>query len=258
MQNKLVAIIIPIYKANLSKTEQMSLNQCIRVLGDFDIVFVKPEKLDSTSINFDGKIKAESFPDHYFENVYGYNTLMLSEGFYKRFLNYEYMLVYQLDAFVFKNELKAWCDKGYDYIGAPWIASPNTVLKRFLGLFDSKRKKERQKIFFKVGNGGFSLRNVAKSYKIAHEMKKEIELNLKRDTNDFYIMEDVFWSITVPKQYPDFKIPEYKEALGFAIDRKPHLALKLNDNKLPFGCHGFDKPKVETFWRDILISNYQG
>ncbi|WP_445736050.1 DUF5672 family protein [Mariniflexile sp.] len=258
MQKKLVTIIIPIYKANLSKTEQMSLNQCMKVLGEFDIVFVQPEKLDSSSINFGGKIRTELFPDHYFENVYGYNSLMLSEDFYKRFLDFKYMLVYQLDAFVFKNELKEWCDKGYDYIGAPWIASPNTIVKKILGVFDSKRKKERSKIFFKVGNGGFSLRNIPKSYKIAQEMKSEIETNLKRDKNDFYIMEDVFWCITVPKHYPDFSIPEYREALGFAMDRKPDLAFKLNKKILPFGCHGFDKPKVEGFWKDILISNYVG
>ncbi|WP_100616107.1 DUF5672 family protein [Confluentibacter citreus] len=258
MQEKLVTIIIPIYKVNLSQTEQMSLNQCIKVLGDFDIVFVQPEKLDSSTINFGGKIRTELFPDYYFENVYGYNRLMLSEDFYQRFLDYKYMLVYQLDAFVFKNKLKEWCDKGYDYIGAPWIASPNTVIKRTLGLFDSKRKKERRKIFFKVGNGGFSLRNVSKSHKITKEMKNDIETNLKRDKNDFYIMEDIFWSITVPKHYPDFNIPEYKEALGFAMDRKPSLALKLNNNELPFGCHGIDKPKVEAFWKNILISNYLG
>ena len=155
MQNKLVAVIIPIYRTNLSKTEQMSLNQCVKVLGDFDIVFVKPKKLNSTSINFDGKIKAESFPVKYFKNLYGYNSLMLAEDFYRRFLDYKYILIYQLDAFVFKNELISWCNKGYDYLGAPWIASPNTNFKKFFGLFDSKRKKERQKIFFKVGNGGF-------------------------------------------------------------------------------------------------------
>ncbi|WP_100612541.1 DUF5672 family protein [Confluentibacter lentus] len=258
MQEKLVTIIIPIYKVNLSKTEQMSLNQCIKVLGDFDIVFVQPEKLDSSSINFEGKIRTEFFPDYYFENVFGYNRLMLSEDFYQRFLDYKYMLIYQLDAFVFKNELKAWCDKEYDYIGAPWIASPNTPQKKILGLFDSKRKKERRKIFFKVGNGGFSLRNISKSFKIAQEMKDDIETNLKRDKKDFYIMEDVFWSIIVPKHYPDFRIPEYKEALGFAMDRKPDLAIKLNKNMLPFGCHGIDKPKVETFWKDILTSNYLG
>lgn len=254
----MVTIIIPIYKVNLSETEQMSLNQCVKVLGDFDIVFVQPEKLDSSAINFGGKIKSELFPNHYFETVYGYNRLMLSDEFYQRFLDFKYMLIYQLDAFVFRNELTVWCDKGYDYIGAPWIASPSTILNKTLRFFDSKRKKERQKIFFKVGNGGFSLRNISKSHKIAKEMKIEIEANLKRDKKDFYIMEDVFWSIIVPKHYPDFSIPEYQEALGFAMDRKPDLALKLNKNVLPFGCHGIDKPKVEIFWKDILTSNYVG
>ncbi|WP_111309529.1 DUF5672 family protein [Confluentibacter sediminis] len=258
MQENLVTIVIPICKVSLSETEQMSLNQCVKLLGDFDIVFAQPEKLDSSSIAFGGKIRTELFPDSYFENVYAYNSLMLSDAFYERFLDFKYMLVYQLDAFVFRNELEYWCNKGYDYIGAPWIASPNTVLKKILTLFYSQRKKERQKIFFKVGNGGFSLRNIYKSYKIAQDMKSDIEANLKRDKNDFYIMEDVFWSIIVPKHYPDFGIPEYKEALGFAMDRKPNLAFKLNKNRLPFGCHGFDKPKVKSFWKDILISNYLG
>ena len=258
MQEKLVAIVIPIYKVNLSESEQMSLNQCVKVLGDFDIVFVQPTKLDSSAISFGGKIRTELFPDYYFDNVYGYNSLMLSDAFYKRFLDYKYMLIYQLDAFVFKNELKIWCDKGYDYIGAPWIASPNTLLKKTISLFDSKRKKDRKNIFFKVGNGGFSLRKISKCYKMAQDMKNEIDINLKRDKNDFYIMEDVFWSIIVPQHHPDFSIPEYKEALGFAMDRKPDLAFKMNNNKLPFGCHGFDKPKVVAFWKNILISNYLG
>ncbi|WAC01876.1 DUF5672 family protein [Lacinutrix neustonica] len=161
-------------------------------------------------MNANGKIRSEVFPKHYFETVYGYNSLMLSDAFYERFLNFKYLLIYQLDAFVFKNELLQWCEKDYDYIGAPWIASPDTLLKKMLSIFNSKRKRERQKIFFKVGNGGFSLRNIAKCYQIAQEMKSEIATNLKREKNDFYIMEDVFWSIIVPKHYSDFKIPSTK------------------------------------------------
>ena len=34
MQSKLVTIIIPIYKIDLSLTEQISLNQCIKILGN--------------------------------------------------------------------------------------------------------------------------------------------------------------------------------------------------------------------------------
>lgn len=253
MTNKnLVTVVIPIYKTNLVETEIMSFKQCLKVLGNYKIVFVQPENLDTSSLTNSNGIGVERFSENYFKTVFGYNSLLLSKDFYQRFLDSKYILIYQLDAFVFRDELQFWCDKNYDYIGAPWIASPNTILKKTISIFDSKKKKERSKIFFKVGNGGFSLRNTEKCFQISSELSEEIALNLQRDKDDFYIMEDVFWSITVPTYYSDFKIPDYKEALNFAMDRKPHLALKLNNNKLPFGCHGFEKPKVKDFWEEIL------
>lgn len=253
MKDTSVVIVIPIYKNTLTEGERLSLNQCVKILGDYAIVFAQPESLDSTPISFDGKIKVERFPDKYFKTVFGYNELMLSDFFYQRFSDKEYMLIYQLDAYVFKDELKQWCAKEYDYIGAPWIASPNTLLNRFVKLFHSSRKKEREAIFFKVGNGGFSLRNIKSSIAVTQQFVKEISENLTRDKDDFWIMEDVFWSLKVPELYPEFKIPDYKEALGFAMDRKPELAIKLNNNKLPFGCHGFEKTKVKDFWKTKIL-----
>lgn len=248
MNDTSVVVVIPIYKNTLTEGERLSLNQCVKILGNYSIVFVQPESLDSSTISFDGRIKTECFPDKYFKTVFGYNELMLSDFFYKRFSSSKYMLIYQLDAYVFKDELMKWCAKGYDYIGAPWIESPNTLLNRFLKLFHSKRKKEREIIFFKVGNGGFSLRNIKTSISVTQRFKQEIKESLTRDKDDFRIMEDVFWSVKVPKLFPEFKIPGYKEALGFAMDRKPELAIKLNNNELPFGCHGFEKSKVKDFW----------
>ena len=35
------------------------------------------------------------------------------------FLEYQYMLIYQLDAFVFEDKLDYFCELGYDYIGIP-------------------------------------------------------------------------------------------------------------------------------------------
>jgi len=253
MNDRSVVIVIPIYKNTLTEGERLSLNQCVKILGNYSIVFVQPESLDSSSISFDGRIKVECFPDKYFKTVFGYNELMLSDFFYQRFSSSKYMLVYQLDAYVFKDELMKWCAKGYDYIGAPWIASPNTLLNRLVKMFHSKRKKEREVIFFKVGNGGFSLRNIASSISVTKQFKQEIKESLSRDKDDFWIMEDVFWSIRVPKLYPEFKIPNYKEALGFAMDRKPELAIKLNNNELPFGCHGFEKSKVKDFWKSEIL-----
>lgn len=79
------------------------------------------------------------FHENYFKSIDGYNKLMLSPSFYKAFSNYEYILIYQLDAWVFKDELQHWCNQKYDYIGAP-IYQNNKLIG--------------------IGNGGFSLRKV--------------------------------------------------------------------------------------------------
>ncbi|WP_281337303.1 DUF5672 family protein [Flavobacterium eburneipallidum] len=257
MENR-VKVIIPIYKSFFGELEEKSFLQCMKVLGNYEIVLVQPEGLDNSFItaNFDGII-VESFPKYYFQNIEGYNKLLLSPLFYERFLDSEYILIYQLDAFVFNDELSMWCQKEYDYIGAPWIATEyNTVGMKIVNaissLFDSEKKKERKQIFFKTGNGGFSLRKVSSHYKIVKEQETFISDFLSADKKKIYAIEDVFWSLKAIEFNENFRIPDYKEALGFAIDRKPKIALALNNNQLPFGCHGINKPKVIDFWKPIL------
>src|ERR1700744_1519211 len=118
---KKAAVVIPVYKTQLSAYEKVSLKQCKDILGDHPVIFAKP-----VSLNIDGLIsvtgfQSVSFDDHYFESVHGYNELMMAEEFYKSFSDYEYILIYQLDAFVFSDQLDYWCDQDYDYIGAPWL-----------------------------------------------------------------------------------------------------------------------------------------
>lgn len=60
---------------------------------------------------------------------------------------YSHTLIYQPDAFIFKDDLSKWCSKGYEYIGAPNVG------------------KARQNVYspampMRVGNGGFSLRSI--------------------------------------------------------------------------------------------------
>ena len=124
--NKAV-VLIPIYKTNLNNNENRSLEQCFRILSPkHKIIFFASENLQTSfyeefCLKNNITFEVERFEDKYFEDVRGYNALMKNENFYKRFLNYDYMLIYQLDAYVFKDELLYWCDKGYDYIGAPWF-----------------------------------------------------------------------------------------------------------------------------------------
>ncbi|RTY87754.1 hypothetical protein EKM02_11285 [Flavobacterium sp. RSP49] len=253
-----VKVVIPIYKSYFGELEEKSFLRCLKVLVKYEIILVQPEGLDNSYITakYDA-ISVENFPKKYFQNIEGYNELLLSSSFYERFLDSEYILIYQLDAFVFKDELAFWCNQGYDYIGAPWIASlKKSIWAKFFNLiarkFRSKKKNDREQTFFKVGNGGFSLRKTASHYAVVKQNEPFILDFLRAEEKEIYAIEDVFWSLKAAEFNPDFRIPDYIEALRFAIDRKPKIALMLNNNELPFGCHGINKPKVMEFWEPIL------
>ena len=248
-----VVVVIPVYKNKLSKIDELSLNQCVKILGHYDIIFACPTGLNP--IYQQSGIKTEEFDTDYFQDIQGYNKLMLESHFYERFLKYDYILLQQLDAFVFRDDLIYWCNKNYDYIGAPWIAN-TSIISKLLKPFSSKNLKKKP-IFFKVGNGGFSLRKTKTFFEISKKLQKEIKIQLNEKQNEIYAIEDVFWSLKVPKYFEKFSIPHYREAIKFAIDRKPALSLKMNNNKLPFGCHGFNKPKVVSFWMPIINKEYQ-
>ena len=119
-----IIIVIPVFRPTLSSDEKASLRQCLKVLGPHhDVALVCPDSLDTAA--YDGaaaeKLRTERFKDSFFEGIEGYNSLMMSHTFYNRFSNYDWMLVYQLDAWIFEDRLEEWCRKGYDYVGAPWF-----------------------------------------------------------------------------------------------------------------------------------------
>lgn len=253
MEKNLVSIVIPIYKTDLEEYEKLSLNQCLEILKNYPITFIAPNSLDFSKITEAFKALntteyyIERFDDIHFKGIFAYNNLMLSYKFYERFLKYKYILIYQLDVFVFRDELTAWCKKDYDYIGAPWLPS-NSIMSSLLNK-ERKFKKKKNRRYYKVGNGGFSLRKVKTFYTISKNHFDIIE-NHKIENPNY--MEDIFWSILVLEIEPNFKIPHYKEAVAFAFDKKPKIAFTLNNKNLPFGCHGFQKKKVKKFWDKIL------
>jgi len=254
------AIVIPIYKPILSAFEAMALQQCKTILSAYDMIIIKPASLNLTALTVDlpSSTKAISFDDNYFRSVYDYNNLMLASAFYEQFLNYEYMLIYQLDAFVFKNELEYWCNAGYDYIGAPWL--PGKKMGKFKSTKESIRSffhkryniKDKnglidtgRQTFKTVGNGGLSLRKVQKFYEICLEHGTLIKSYKDKKTADFN--EDIFWSIEINRKTKLLHIPGYKQALLFSIETAPELAMNITNNQLPFGCHAWDK--ATDFWR---------
>jgi len=247
MPKEPVVIVIPIYKAILSADELASLQQCIKILKKHPIVFFGSDKLDVTVYKnaLAGEIpfNIEYFDDVYFKNIDGYNKLMLSTSFYERFKKYQYMLIYQLDAWVFTDELQYWCNKGYDYIGAPWIdadwcaycASHITLTRRIAGKLGYTN-------FNLVGNGGFSLRKISSflfNLKLFSKKVKSFDLN-----------EDFFYSYFINSYNVFFKVAPFNVALKFSFEVKPEMLLEQNNGKLPFGCHAWLK-RID-FWQDYI------
>ncbi len=255
-------VVVPLYTTALSSDDLLSVQRTLRVLGRHPMAIACPEGLDLSPLApmFEPATpEVVRFDAAFFAGVEGYNRLMLWPGFYQRFADYEYLLICQTDAFVFADRLDDWTARGHDYIGAPWIASPRTAwrvgLQGVNNLFRSERKQEQH--HFRVGNGGFSLRRVATMAHITQEQRPHIEHVLAHPGPDLLHVEDKFFSLVAPARYPQMRIPDYREAVDFCIDRRPRLALEINGGRLPFACHGFNKRNVRRFWRP-LIERAQG
>lgn len=260
-----LTIAVPVYRPFLDEQERVSLDSTFRVLGHHHLVMVKPEGLDTSDLDrrypFAG---VETFDPAYFTSIQGYNRLLLSTGFYERFLASEYLLICQLDVFVFRDDLAAWVDRGYDYVGAPWFSKTavSAVIHRvkmhasklFLGVKDKVYRYETRN---RVGNGGFSLRKTATHHHLSVVMKANIEHYLaNQGTHHFH--EDIFWSIEPSKKGHPHRTPTAEQALAFAFDINPGRLYELAGRRLPMAAHGWYKKRQLAFWAPHVAAATRG
>lgn len=254
--NNFCAIVVPVVSERLSEQEAVSLG-CLKQKGkNYQKVIICP-----MSLNFDfdtSGFRIKRLDDKYFESIGSYNNLMLTSDFYCLFEDYSFILIYQLDCLMFKEELHYWCSLDYSYIGAPFY---------YRGTVKPKG----------VGNGGFSLRKVSdflkvlKSQKISlfpssqnnfryfvqHKpLKRLIKIFLdKGNIEDRFkksgLAEDNLWSYYATQADRSFRLAPPKEALLFAFEDRPADAYKEAGYQLPFGCHAWFK-KDKEFWEQKL------
>jgi hypothetical protein len=260
-----VAVVIPVYKEHLSDYERISLTQCQRILGHYPIALVTPQLLNvSVYKEICPNLQVLSFDSSYFNSIQSYNKLMVSAEFYQAFTEFEYILIYQLDAFVFQDDLADWCHRGYDYIGAPWLRDRDSTgmldelwfnVKKKLATLAGLKKEDgvtpREIISLNsVGNGGLSLRRVSSMLRYLPRYQQKIA-QYEQFQQDQY-NEDIFWSIELNRYWPNLRIPSYRKALHFAIEFYPQWAVEhYNNGKLPFGCHAWDIHGT-AYWRPIF------
>jgi hypothetical protein len=251
-----LSIAVPVYRSRLDVHETVSLESTFRVLGAHHLVMVKPEGLDTAAIEARFPFKAvETFATGYFTSVQGYNRLLLSTGFYQRFLGSDSLLICQLDVFVFRDDLARWVDAGYDYVGAPWVSGSELSdrvhrlkmqVRRLLP--GTPHMVHSFEMRGRVGNGGFSLRKVETHHRLSLAMKDAIDHYL-RNQGTHHFHEDIFWSVEPSRRGHPHRTPGVAEALAFSWDINPDRLFAMAGGRLPMAAHGWYKGRHLRFWR---------
>lgn len=181
--------------------------------------------MEETDYPKDEGISFIKVPSEWLSSVTAYNMMMLNDEFYKLFIKYKYILIYQLDSLVFTDGLYKFCQYGFDYISAPWP-------------YDIEYPKGSRKIY-SVGNGGFSLRKI------------ESFINLSKNINpfDIKVAEDVFWASCVSDR---FRVAPVEIAIQFAFEAEINMSYKLLGERLPFGCHAWNQFDC-TFFKKVSM-----
>lgn len=252
-------IVIPIYKNTLTHFESVSLNRSFKVFEGYHFTMIKPHNLDTSELERKYNFSSiEAFDKKYFHSISGYNELMLSYSFYKRFDDSKYMLILQPDVYVFFDNLSHWINKEYDYVGAPWISSSFLsekmhLLNMYIGkLFQPNRNTiSKFEMRNRVGNGGFSIRNIATHKRLCKQLESHIDYYLS-NLGSHNFNEDVFWSMVPQSQGVSYSTPALEEAMQFSFDINPERLFKMNQQKLPMACHGWYKRKHINFWLPII------
>ena len=269
-----VAIVVPLSsRSNLEPDEETSLRQLTHHLGRHDKFFIAPS---GSTFERPGFTTIE-MPRKFFGSAAAHNHLLLFRPFYEAFRQYEYILIYHLDSLVFSDQLLAWCDAGWDYVGAPWLPSRDTPWVREA----------------RVGNGGFTLmkidtvldvlyrRHVLDPWTVWADLATRNQRLLtpllvalravNRLLPDWRLVatavthwevalnpgphgsnNDVFWSYDAVRYAPGFRLAPVEHGLRFAFEAVPRQCFEMTGGQLPFGCHAWAKFDRE-FWSPHLV-----
>jgi hypothetical protein len=260
-----VAIVVPLTtRSTLLPDEAISFRHLRHFLNRYDTYLLVPRSVPTRLPGCESVI----LPDRYFGSLAANRSLMLSRQLYRRFEEYDYILLHHLDALVFDSRLESWCGLGLDYIGSPWL-----------------RDEGRPELgFSRVGNGGLSLRRVSSFLAVFDSRRPEIEPerywqkyfasrpaalrlfhsprrllkrfypfnNVRRELRSVSYNEDFFWSNRATHYYPRFQVASVEVGLRFSFEVAPRFAIQHTGGKLPFGCHAWSRHD-RAFWEPFLL-----
>lgn len=251
-------VLVPVHKWPLSPQEQYSLDRTHQLLSQhYTCMLLLPEHLLSVALEVLPQWRHQVVANKHLSSIKSYSRMLKASWFYNLFVSFDYMLLCQPDALLISGDLSTWLEKGYSYVGAPWLKN--------------QPKKGEKPEFLGVGNGGFSLRKIAdfrralrgwrylpnRHHFAPHILfqplvwfKHRLLYAWNRPPLQYHNNEDLFWGLIVPRHCDFFKLPTAEEALAFAFEAAPEACYHHLGQVLPLGCHAWEKNEPD-FWREL-------
>lgn len=210
---KRCCIVFITHKEKLEGTDELSFKKSLEIFGDKrDIKLIMPDNISTTYYEKHSNIlEIIKVNNKWLSSSREYNAMCCNKEFYELFKNYDYMLIYQTDCWVFEDRLDEFMNLGYDYYGAPWVHHNDAV-----------------------GNGGLSLRKVSKMI--------EVTSKHKFNWDSIEGAEDTWFCIT---HGDEINICPWDIAVNFSIENPARKYLD-KVKHLPMGLHG--KLARKTLW----------
>lgn len=277
-QNPRPVVVIPLYKADLNPYEWISLRRALSILGSHPITLLMPNsKAKAIHLALAAALPIESqegldlhfVADSWLASVAAYNHLLLQNWFYEHYRAFTHLLIVQLDAYVFRDELIQWCQEPWAYIGAPiyhdghpygekhckWVGAGGFSLRRLDAfhaafaanpmVFLPEHLKERLAPF----NWRGKIHVVLRYLRFLLERDDRLQQQSNQLMRLIGLNEDEVFGKFLPDVCSWFQVPPYSIARSFAIDR--HVAAELTAlGRVPFGCHAWwTSSENLTAWR---------
>lgn len=271
-----LVVVVPTHLERLDDVLAATLLHNALQLSEYKLEIVLPESCDPmwylaffAEHGIQGSVRQVA--PKYFGSPAAVNRMGTDSDFYRMYLEFEYILICHLDAWVFRDRLAYWMDLGYDFIGAPLFLPQNghASFMRRMAPFGC--------------NGGLSLRRVARCIHVLDTFQPGIgpwrftqallflarnrqwgfifilyrlmRLLLQdwRGTREKYnIYEDVFFTVIAPLCGNSISLPPASTALRFACEvNYPLIQKEVLGLEPPLGIHGYDK-YVEADYLDYV------
>ena len=245
MKSNKCVILIPIYKEFINFDEYRSIQNTINLYNDkYDIFFMCNNKLNISFYKNIFNIDYKIFDYNLFHDAHSYSALLMNRFFYKQFLNYEFMLIAQHDAYIFNTySLEYFMNKNYPYLGALFklYDLENLLEIEFINdaFNNNYNVKDLKKIIFEKYNtnfnycidctlgmsGGLSLRKIDVIY---HLLKQNLEWHWAEDLKICSMLDthNLFDNILI------------KDIINFSMENEKYLDFYKEHNILPYSVHG--------------------